>query len=105
MPLRSACRHPSIRLGTTMTRDARSPRGALGSVRLLLHTALATDRFGLLMGMAMLVVSSLLRPLYPLLFKELIDAVTQNPVDLEFATWMAAAIALISAGAAGAGTY
>jgi ATP-binding cassette subfamily B protein len=89
-------------------RSAERPRaggGALASMRLLFRTALLTDRYGLLMGMGMLVLSALLRPLYPLLFKVLIDAGTERPSDLRTATWAAVAIAVVSAGSAAAGSY
>jgi ATP-binding cassette, subfamily B, bacterial len=67
--------------------------GALTSLRVLFSTAIATDRTGLSAGLALLLAASILRPLYPLLFADLVDAAARH----EVATGTAVAIALITA--------
>jgi ATP-binding cassette subfamily B protein len=78
-------------------------RGGLAGTRLLLETASTTDPAGLWIGLGALVASAVLRPLFPLLFKILIDAVIQRRT----ATMTAAAVALglSSAGSLVAASY
>jgi ATP-binding cassette subfamily B protein len=83
------------------TAGARAPgAGALSSIRLLFATAARSDRAGLLIGMTMLLVSTVLQPLFPLLFGRLVDAVVRESPDVSAAAAAGAAIALTSAGAA-----
>jgi ATP-binding cassette subfamily B protein len=75
--------------------------GALTSLRLLFSTAIATDRTGLSAGLALLLLASFLRPLYPLLFADVVDAAARQQV----ATGTAVAIAATTALGIACGSY
>ena len=51
---------------------------ALAGIRLLFSTAAATDRTGLVASLGLSLLASLLLPLYPLVFKLLVDAAAQE---------------------------
>jgi ATP-binding cassette, subfamily B, bacterial len=76
------------------------PIGTVSSLRLMFATAAESDRRGLVGGIAMLMVATLLQPLFPLLFGRMVDVVGRQPPDLAAAGVAAATIAVTSAGAA-----
>ncbi len=87
--------------------DAVSPtrehRPALTGIRLLFATAAASDRRGVYATLALGFVASLLMPLFPLLFKVLIDAATDG--NLRVVTAAAIGMAVIATGGRAAWSY
>lgn len=77
--------------------------GALSSFRLLFSTAAETDRRALWGGLGLLLLSSALRPLYPLLLKVLIDGATQGRSGVM--TTAAVSISVVSTAGTAAGSY
>jgi ATP-binding cassette, subfamily B, bacterial len=86
-----------------MSEPSVSPPPALSGIRLLVRTAAATDRAGLLLSVGLGLAGSLLMPLFPLLFKVLIDAALRS--DTEAITMTAVALAAVSVGGRAAGSY
>jgi ATP-binding cassette subfamily B protein len=78
------------------------PRATAG-ILLLLRTAAATDRRGLVLSLGLGFLSSLLTPLFPLLFKALVDGAVRS--DTEAVTAAAVAIAALQAGGHASGSY
>ena len=72
-------------------------------MRLLFSTAAAGDPSGFRVGMALLVVSAVLRPLFPLLFKVLVDGVLGHHVAS--VVLAAVGLGLVTAGGTAAGSY
>src|SRR3954454_24145255 len=95
----SRCRPRCIRWRKPVP-DAVSPtrehRPALTGIRLLFATAAASDRRGVYATLALGFVASLLMPLFPLLFKVLIDAATDG--NLRVVTAAAIGMAVIATG-------
>jgi len=79
------------------------PAPALSGIRLLLRTAAGTDRAGLLLSLGLGLAGSLLMPLFPLLFKVLVDAALRS--DTTAITLGAVALAAVSVGGRAAGSY
>jgi ATP-binding cassette, subfamily B, bacterial len=77
--------------------------GALTSIRLLFSTAAEGDRRGLRAGLGLLVAAGVARPIYPLLFKFLVDGATQDRISTVAGAGVA--IALLSVGTFTAGGY
>jgi ATP-binding cassette subfamily B protein len=80
---------------------ARPP--ALAGIRMLFSTAAATDRTALFLSLGLSLVASLLSPLYPLVFKQLVDAAVNEQSQRMVAA--AAGIALLMAATAAAMGY
>src|SRR5438477_12175454 len=76
---------------------------ALIGVRSLFANARRADPKGVRIGLTLLFGSSVLRPLFPLLFKLLIDAVTSGNVGSAFA--LGVSVAVVSALGGAAGSY
>jgi ATP-binding cassette subfamily B protein len=78
------------------------PRATSG-IALLLRTAAATDRRGLVVSLGLGLVASLLTPLFPLLFKALVDGAVR--ADTESVTAAAVAVAVLQAASHATGSY
>jgi ATP-binding cassette, subfamily B, bacterial len=78
-------------------------RGALSGLRLLFSAAAASDRRGVYATLAFGIFASFVYPLFPLLFKVVIDAAAQG--DVKGVTAAAIGMALIRAGGGAAWSY
>ncbi len=81
--------------------DERPPASA--GIVLLLRTAADTDRRGLVLSLGLGLLASLLTPLFPLVFKALVDGAVRS--DTEAVTVAAVAIAAIQSGSHASGSY
>jgi ATP-binding cassette, subfamily B, bacterial len=81
--------------------DTRPP--ALSGIRLLFITAAATDRVGLFASLALGLAASLIGPLFPLVFKFLVDAAVRG--DTATVTAAAVGLGVLSAGSSAARSY
>jgi ATP-binding cassette, subfamily B, bacterial len=78
-------------------------RATLRGVRTLFRAAARTDRSGFLAGMSLLALASILQPLFPLLFKVVVDAALHHTAAV--ATAAAVGIAAVSAAGSAASSY
>src|SRR3954451_755595 len=104
---RSRCRHRCIRwmkpVGNNTLNSRHETRSALSGIRLLFSAAASSDRRGVYATLAFGVAASLVIPLFPLLFKVLIDASADG--DVAAVTAAAIGMVLIRVGGGAAWSY
>src|SRR3954454_21083697 len=101
---RSGCRHRCIRwrntVGNNTLNSRHETRSALSGIRLLFSAAASSDRRGVYATLAFGVAASLVIPLFPLLFKVVIDASADGNVTVVTAAAIGMVLIRVGGGAA-----